>query len=419
MVFGSRAFAFVMGGATALAVSAVAAPKKVHFARLDTFARVLAYVEANYVEEIDDQKLVWGAAKGMVRTLDPHSDFLTPAELDDMRADTEGQFGGVGVEIDDDAGTVVVVAPIPGSPAARAGLLAGDRIMAVDGKTARSGEPAASLRGRPGSSVTVLVARKGWDKPRPFTLVREVIHVPSVEARLVDPGYGYVKLRQFQDGTEKELVTALQKLKADSGGKVQGVVLDLRGNPGGLLDEAVLVADTFLESGTIVSTVGRGGRKLDEEKARAPGTWSGFPVVVVVNGGSASASEIVAGALQDHGRALVVGTQTFGKGSVQSIFEFGDGSGLKLTIARYFTPSGRSIQERGITPDIQVEQLDPVRAKAARIGEPETREADLEGHLPNRDPAPAIGASFDQDPQLRAAYQTLRSLGRLPGARGG
>jgi carboxyl-terminal processing protease len=198
-------------------------------------------------------------------------------------------------------------------------------------------------------------------------------------------------------------------------------VLDLRGNPGGLLDAAVETADLFLSSGTIVSTVGRAGRKLDEESARSPGTWDGFPMVVVVNGGSASASEIVAGALQDHRRALVLGTPTFGKGSVQSIFEFADGSGLKLTVARYYTPSGRSIQERGITPDIQVEQLDPEKAKSARVGEPEARERDLEGHLTNGQPVAPAGplGALERDSQLRAAYQTLRSLGRLPSARGG
>jgi carboxyl-terminal processing protease len=424
----SHAGAFVLGAGLAVAIGAAAGPSgrgERRFGKLDVFARVLSYVEANYVEEIDERKLVYGAVKGMMRTLDPHSDFMTPDEFADMRADTDGEFGGIGIEVTDDKGVIVVVEPLANSPASRAGLLRGDRIVAIDGvATARpaGGDTTGRLRGRPGTMVKLDVERKGWDRAREFTLTRELIHVQAVESMLLEPGIGYVKLKQFQERTDEELVAALRTLRDQSGGGLTGVVLDLRGNPGGLLDQAVKVADVFLPSGTIVSTVGRGGRKLEEEKARGAGTWDSFPMVVLVNGGSASASEIVAGALQDHGRALIVGTQTFGKGSVQSVFEFSDGSGLKLTVARYFTPSGRSIQEKGIAPDVVVEQLDDQKLRDARVTDGGQRERDLEGHLRNPDAAAdASGAPgsrsardvIDRDYQLRTAFQTLASWKRF------
>jgi len=423
MLIKSRAGAFALGVGVALAVGAVAAPKR-HvgkFEKLDVFARVLSYVESNYVEDVDEQKLVYGAVKGMMRTLDPHSEFMTPAEFADMRADTDGEFGGIGIEIDDDNGVIVVVEPLAGSPASRAGLRAGDRIVAIDGTSIRGRNRDASgrLRGRPGTQVSVDVERKGWEGPRRFTLTRELIHVQAVEGRLIEPGFGYLKVKQFQEGADQEVLAALQRIKADSGGTIQGLVLDLRGNPGGLLEQSVKIADLFLASGVIVTTVGRGGRKLEEESARGHGTWDGFPMVCLVNGGSASASEIVAGALQDHDRCVVVGTQTFGKGSVQSVFEFGDGSGLKLTVARYFTPSGRSIQEKGITPDVRVEQLDAEKLKAAKVEEPNQREADLDGHLRNTQRGgggagrPSAHALLDTDYQLKVAFQTLQSWMRF------
>lgn len=425
MLTRSHVGAMVLGAALTVAVGAVAGPRKPErkFEKLDVFARVLSYVESNYVEEIDEQKLVYGAVKGMMRTLDPHSDFMTPTEFADMRADTDGEFGGVGIEINDDGGVIVIVEPIAGSPAAKAGLLPGDRIVAIDGvptKTRPGVETSSRLRGRPGTTVKLTVERKGWDGAHELTLSRELIHVKAVEARLLEPGIGYIKIKQFQERTSDEVAAALGRLKSDSGGSLTGLVLDLRGNPGGLLDQAVKVSDLFLDGGVIVSTVGRNGKKLEEEVARDAGTYIDFPMVVLVNGGSASASEIVAGALQDHGRALLVGTQTFGKGSVQSVYELADGSGLKLTVARYYTPSGRSIQEKGITPDVVVEQLDDGKLKDAKVGEPLQRERDLDGHL--RNPQGADGeATFkeparellDHDYQLRTAFQTLSSWKRF------
>jgi carboxyl-terminal processing protease len=374
MIRASHAAAFGLGAAMTMTALAVAAPKH-RFDKLDVFARVLSYVEQNYVEEVDEGKLVYGAAKGMVRTLDPHSAFMTPDEYRDMKADTEGEFGGVGVEVDDDAGVIVVVGPLPGSPAARAGLEKGDRIVAIDGVPTKGQSGSGRLRGKPGTSVVLTVERTGWGEPRPFTLVRELIHVQAVEASLLANGVAYVRLKQFQERADEEMVAALTRLQTEAGGRLSGLVLDLRGNPGGLLDQAVKVSDLFLAQGVIVTTVGRSGHKLDEERARAYGTWDGFPIACLVNGSSASASEIVAGALQDHARAVIVGTSTYGKGSVQSIFDLGDGSGLKLTVARYLTPSGRTIQGKGITPDRVIEAGQPGKG----------------------------------DPQLAAALETLRS----------
>jgi len=429
MLTRSHAGAFVLGTLLTLGVGALAAPSKRpperKFEKLDVFARVLSYVESNYVEEVDERKLVYGAVKGMMRTLDPHSDFMTPEEFADMRADTDGEFGGVGIEINDDGGVIVVVEPIAGSPAAKAGLLPGDRIIAIDGNPTKGrpgGETSSRLRGRPGTPVKLTVERKGWDGPHVLGLTRELIHVQAVEAKLLEPGIGYLRIKQFQERTDEEVMAALTTLKADSGGTLTGLVLDLRGNPGGLLDQAVKVSDLFLDGGVIVSTVGRSGKKLEEEVAREAGTWDNFPMVALVNGGSASASEIVAGALQDHGRALLIGTQTFGKGSVQSVYELADGSGLKLTVARYYTPSGRSIQEKGITPDVVVEQLDAGKLKDAKLGEAGQRERDLERHLKNLqvggegDVAVAHGSTrelLEHDYQLRTAFQTLSSWKRF------
>jgi carboxyl-terminal processing protease len=425
MITRSHLGAFALGTLLTIGVGALAGPRRTEhrFEKLDVFARVLSYVEANYVEDVDERKLVYGAVKGMMRTLDPHSDFMTPEEFADMRADTDGEFGGVGIEINDDGGVIVVVEPLANSPAARGGLLPGDRIVAIDGKPTKgrpSAETSSRLRGKPGTEVKVSVARKGWDEPHPIVLIRELIHVQAVETRLLEPGVGYVRLKQFQERTDEEVLAGLTRLRADSGGGLNGLVLDLRGNPGGLLDQAVKVADLFLETGVIVSTVGRGGKKLEEERAHEAGTWEGFPMVVLVNGGSASASEIVAGALQDNGRALVIGTQTFGKGSVQSVYELVDGSGLKLTIARYYTPSGRSIQEKGISPDVVVEQLDSGKLRDAKVAEPSQRERDLDGHLRNpqvdKDPPETRSSArelLERDYQLRTAFQTLVSWKRF------
>jgi carboxyl-terminal processing protease len=344
------------------------------YRKLDVFARVLAFIENNYVDRVDGDELMYGAIKGMMGTLDDHSLFLSPEEYAGMREDTAGEFGGLGIEISKSAKGLVVVSPIDDTPAARAGILAGDRILAIDGEATDEMEVAAAvrkMRGALGSRVELLISREAFASPQKMVLLRDRIRMKSVEARMLPDGVGYVRIKSFQDRTDPHLGKALAALKKENGGELAGLVVDLRNNPGGLLEQAVRVADRFLREGVIVSTEGRDGRQLEEERAHLAATEPPYPLVVLVNGGSASASEIVAGALQDHGRALLVGSQTFGKGSVQTMIDLEDGSGLKLTTARYLTPSKRRIHGVGIRPDRLVE--DP----AGRGPLPAPGEADL------------------------------------------
>ena len=325
---------------------------------LDVLAEVLAYIQNAYVDETSERDLVHAAVEGMVQRLDPHSMLLRPDVYRAMRDETTGEFDGVGLEVSQGADGIVVVSPLADSPAERAGILAGDRIVAVDGTPTKEmpvGEATRRMKGAAGTQVVLGIERAGLREPRSFTLVRDHVRTTSVDWRLLDRGAGtvYVRIRSFQDRTDRELRQALDGARQEIGGPIRGLVIDLRNNPGGLLDQAVKVADRFLPRGVIVTTEAR-GKKPEVEEAHEKDTEPGYPVVLLVNRGSASASEIVAGALQDHGRAVVVGSQTFGKGSVQTIVELEDGSALKLTVARYFTPKHRSIQERGITPDVPV-----------------------------------------------------------------
>lgn len=325
---------------------------------LEVFAKVLAYVENSYVDATDPRTLIHGAIDGMLAKLDPHTSFLPAEEFRDMKADTAGEFGGLGIEVGFEDERLVVVRPLDDSPAARAGILTGDRILSIDGVSTEGmglGDAVRKMRGPPGSKLPLTIHRDGFLKPLELVLLRDRIRVRSVEAKLQPGGVGYVKIKTFQEKTESFVAHALDELRKENGGKeLQGLVLDLRSNPGGLLDQAVRVADRFLSEGEIVTTKGRGGKILDIEKAHAGGTEANYPMVILVNEGSASASEVVAGALQDHGRALLLGTKTYGKGSVQTVIDLDDGSGLKLTVARYYTPSHRSIHGSGIEPDVQV-----------------------------------------------------------------
>jgi carboxyl-terminal processing protease len=321
----------------------------------------------------------------MLETLDPHTTFLKPDQYREMKNDTSGQFSGVGIEVDVRDGSLTVMTVMDGAPAGRVGLLPGDQILKIDDQPTRGmTDYVQRMRGRRGTQVLLSVLRKGWKEPRPFSITRELIKIKAVESFLLEPGYGVVRVKQFTETVDRDVEAALSAMERESSGPLLGVVLDLRNNPGGLLDQAVRIADAFIESGLIVRTEGRGGRILDEERAHAKGTRSNFPIICLVNGGSASAAEIVAGALQDHGRALVMGTQTFGKGSVQTIIELEDGSALKLTIARYYTPSGRSIQEKGITPDVIVDQVKMSEVRPITADEPVQKERDLHGHLKNK-----------------------------------
>jgi carboxyl-terminal processing protease len=343
---------------------ALAARKPERVRPLDTFTAVLGHVENSYVEERHQQDLVYGAIEGMMGQLDPHSVFMRPELFKAMRDETSGEFDGLGLELTIKQDQLVIISPMADSPGERAGLLPGDRLLAIDGASTRElslAEAGRRLKGPPGSRVVLEVMRDGFSAPQRLTLVRERIRMQSVEWRVLDGPrrLAYVRVKAFQDRTDRALLRALGEARTAVRGELRGLVLDLRNDPGGLLDQAVRVADTFLASGIIVTTEGRNRRTVEVEKAHEKGTEPGYPLVLLVNKGTASASEIVAGALQDHRRAVVMGTQTFGKGSVQSIIELDDGSGLKLTVARYYTPRHRSIHEQGITPDVLVAEASP------------------------------------------------------------
>jgi carboxyl-terminal processing protease len=359
------------------------AQANVVFEKLKIFGDVLSAVQTSYVEEPDMNKLVEGAIKGMLQTLDPHSSYLTPEMLKQVEVETKGVFGGLGIEIGIKDGILTIIAPIEDTPADRAGLLAGDKIVKIEEDPTKDltvMDAVKRLRGEPGTKVTIWVAREGASEFLPFTITRAIIKIKSVKTKALGDGIGYIKLLQFQQNSSVELEKALQERMKDEGG-LRGLVLDLRNNPGGLLDQSVKVADEFVDSGLIVYTDGRIESQKFKYSAHKEGTHGGFPMVVLVNAGSASASEIVAGALQDHGRAVVLGTQTFGKGSVQTILPLEDGSALRLTTARYFTPNGRSIQAKGIEPDIVVSD-----GRDARMGHPGAiREKDIRRHLKGED----------------------------------
>ena len=350
------------------------------YAKLNTFAQVLSQIERTYVEDIEGTTLIYGAIKGMVRSLDPHSTFLTPEELSGLRDRTSGQYVGIGVEIGMRDDHVIVVAPVEGGPAERQGVRAGDLFVSVNGKPAYEWdveEASKHLRGPKGSKVKVKLKHTDGEVFE-IEIERQVVSLISVRQALLEPGYGYVSIASFTKHVSNDLHRAHTTLKAQNNGQpLSGLVLDLRNNPGGLLREAVLVTNAFLDDGLIVSTEGRRGFELARHEARSSRAYVEAPIVVLINAGSASASEIVAGALQDQKRAVIVGVQSFGKGSVQNIYDLEDGSGLKLTVARYFTPGHRSIQGLGITPDVIAEDITlPEVESTERI-----RESDLPGSL--------------------------------------
>lgn len=400
---------------------------------LSLFTSVLNLVRQNYVEPVDEHRLMRGAIRGMLQELDPHSSFMDVEAYKEMQIDTRGEFHGLGIEITKSQdGYVEVVSPIEGTPADRAGIEARDQIVTIcptvppeswteECRTTKNMtliEAVQLMRGKKGTKITVHIFREGFERPRPFDIVRDVVQVVSVDGRMLDSNYAYIRLRAFQERTAEELQKKMRRLEKELGAPFDGLVLDLRDNPGGLLDQAVKVADTWLEDDLIVYTQGRDESERQEYRARQAQTDSDYPIVVIVNAGSASASEIVAGALQDQHRALVLGTGTFGKGSVQTVYPLEDDSGLRLTTARYYTPLGRSIQEVGIQPDIIVE---PAVAKVAEEGGSErVRERDLEGHLINEGEELPDEATDDEevfaailepteDLQLARAIEVLKS----------
>ena len=360
----------------------VAAVGREDYEGLESFSNVLAIVQRNYVQEVKTNQLVEGAINGMLSALDPHSAYLTPDSYRELQVDTGGSFGGLGIEITLRDGVLTVVSPIEDTPAYRAGVKAGDQIIKIDGELTKDMtllEAVKRMRGPQGSQVTISVRREGVAQFIDIALTREVIKIKSVKSKLLEPGYGYIRLVQFQDRTTDDLENALERFSQDQQ-ELKGVVLDLRSNPGGLLSQAVKVADVFLDSGMIVYTKGR----LDNQQQKYlahPGGYTDLPLIVLVNQGSASASEIVAGAVQDHGRAVVLGTKTFGKGSVQTILPLEDGAALRLTTAMYYTPNGRSIQVTGVEPDYIVENVLPDQLAATR--QSGIREENLRGHFDN------------------------------------
>ena len=325
---------------------------------LSNFTRVLDLIERNYVDNVDTEKLAISAIEGMLKTLDPYSAYLTPERYKELEIGTSGEFGGVGIEISGENDLLTVITPIEGSPAAKAGIKPGDLIIAIDGKSTQGlsvDEAVKSLRGPKGSTVKITIQSQGDKNPREVVLVRDIIYVKSVNSKLIDGRIGYIKLSQFQEKTSEELVKAIEALESGNKSQLNGLILDLRNNPGGLLTQAVEVADEFIDEGLIVSVKGRVEDQSTEYYATKKDNTRGYPIVVLVNKGSASASEVVAEALQDKKRAIILGTKTFGKGSVQSIIKLDDGSGLKLTTAKFYAPSGRSINQVGVIPDVIVE----------------------------------------------------------------
>src|SRR2546427_23731 len=409
-----------------------AAATKESYEGLETFTNILAIIQKNYVDDVQTKQLIEGAINGMLASLDPHSAYLTPDLYKELQVDTKGSFGGLGIEITNRNGLLTVVSPIEDTPAYRAGVKSGDQIMKINGEFTKDMtlvDAVKKMRGPKDTKVTLTLKRENTPELFEATMTREIIKIQSVKWKKLEPGYGYVRVTQFQERTDDDLERALKALDKETAG-VQGLVLDLRNDPGGLLTQAVRVADLFLESGLIVYTDGRLENQKQKYFAHKPGTWSDFPMVVLVNGGTASASEIVAGALQDHKRALVLGTQTFGKGSVQTILPLDDSSALRLTTARYFTPSGRSIQATGIVPDIIMDQT-PLLAKGDKGNGPLLREANLPRHLggakgkekegkdgepgpagqapPEGVPANVKEGELGSDPQLDHSLELLKS----------
>lgn len=384
------------------------------YRKLNIFTKVLSYIENNYVEDISEQELMYGAARGLTDVLDPHSRFMDPDEYERLRKETAGdaEITGIGIDLEKRKRGLVVVSPIEGSPAFRAGVEPGDVIKKIDGAdvTALDWETAVGrLQGLAGSEVVLTVDRRGQEHL--FRIRRARFEVKTVEGRVLENGYGYIKIRIFSSNTDAKVVESLEEIQRTCGKEgLRGLILDMRRNPGGLLDQAVKVADRFLVEGLIVKTVGKGGREMDRQTAHARGTWDGFPMVALVDGATASAAEIVAGALQDHHRAVLLGTQTFGKGSVQTVMTVeGCGSkpcGIKLTVSRYYTPSGRSIQTQGITPNVIVEATAPAPEGADAD---EIRERNYKRHLRNEQGEKAVERNRLSDYQLQVALDYLKS----------
>lgn len=353
------------------------------YSDLQLFSKVLNMIQQYYVEPADTKKLIYGAIKGMLKELDPHTNFMPPEIMKDFESETSGEFGGLGIEISVQNGVLTIISPIEDTPAWEAGIKAGDKVVAVNGSSTKGltlVEASQLMKGKRGTKITLTVVREGEEAPKDIAITRGSVKIRSVKPTDMGDGFMYVKVTSFIENTGKDL----EKILGDADKKysgLKGLIIDLRRNPGGLLDQAIRVSDLFLPTGKIVSTIGRDKSKEDVVEASKKAKYTNFPLIILMNQYSASASEIVAGALQDNKRAIIMGEKSFGKGSVQSVIKLGDGSGLKLTVARYFTPSGKSIQAEGITPDIEVEEVDADAFGKAVIKSRGSREKDIQGHL--------------------------------------
>ncbi len=394
-------------------------PASLPVEELRTFSDVFGRIKNDYVEDVEDKALLENAIRGMLSGLDPHSAYLDQEQFKELQVGTSGEFGGLGIEVGMEDGFVKVIAPIDDTPAQRAGVQAGDLIIRLDDTPVKGlslNDAVKIMRGKPGTTLRLTIVREGVEQPLKIDIKRDVIKVKSVKQRMLAEGFGYVRISQFQSKTAENMVDAVNELRKEAGGSLKGLVLDLRNNPGGVLNGAVAVSDAFLKKGLIVYTEGR----VSDSKLRFNATPDDIlhdaPLVVLVNQGSASASEIVSGALQDHRRAIIVGNQTFGKGSVQTILPLSNGTAVKLTTARYFTPSGRSIQAEGIKPDIE---LDQVRVSAVEGSFEPIKEADLSGHLSNGSGAggkkSGDKASDEKESLAQSDYQLYEALNLLKG----
>ncbi len=392
-------FIAIIGGiicGTYVTSSIEAKPAADKYEKLSLFTKVLHILENTYVEDVDVKKLIYGGIKGMLQELDPHSAFLSPEDFKEMKESTTGEFGGIGIEITKRDNIITVITPIEDTPAWSSGLKPLDKIIKINDESTADMDlqsAVSKMRGAPGTKVKITIARDNTQRPLDFTITRKVIKIVSVKTSLLPDNYGYIRISTFNENTVSDLTKGLSKMEKQADkGKLKGILLDLRNNPGGLLDQAVGVVDVFLDKGTIVSVIGRDKEKKIVEYAKPDRTpLKTMPIVVLVNQASASASEIVAGALQDNKRAVVVGQKTFGKGSVQTLVELDDKSAIKYTIARYYTPSGKSIQAKGIDPDVEILQIDPKIMEEEKMLEDDTKdkygEAKLSGHFENEEDA--------------------------------
>lgn len=372
------------------------------------FGRVINFIEKQYVDKVNTKDLVYGAIKGMLETLDPHSNFMPPEIYNQLKTDTAGKFGGLGIEVwVNKDGVLTVVTPMEGTPAWKAGIKPGDRIMRINGESTKGMsivEATTRIRGDIGTEIKFTIQRDNAPKPLEFKMKRVSIDVKSVRAEMLPGNFGYIRLNHFQEKSAQEMKNALKKLEAK--GKISGLILDMRNNPGGLLDEAVEAANLFIDGGVIVSTIGRNKEEKDVKYAKSGIARLDFPMVALVNGSSASAAEILAGALKDHKRALIAGQRTFGKGSVQTVIPLAEDVGLKLTIARYYTPSGVSIQAKGIEPDIYIDDIDPDTVKRIRKNAKTMSEADLKNHIADSEEEKRAKAEAQEDEKAQEAKDT-------------